>query len=183
MNGRSCRWRTKSEQATCREHVPCCGNQRYASLLIRRWCSHSPWCVTLLLYLFALPSCLTDDFFARGMLRCNGNMYVPSLLGVAMYILDVVFIFFWFSLHANGTWRKSLSRCRVPDCGWKVSGLPCVSNCILENWFSLSAWSKNVGWETYRIKSVIGVILSVIHLPAFSVIRCNFVQWKENKKR
>jgi Na+-driven multidrug efflux pump len=33
-------------------------------------------------------------FLAGGMLRCSGNMRVPSLLGVIMCVLDVVFNFF-----------------------------------------------------------------------------------------
>ncbi len=34
------------------------------------------------------------NFLAGGMLRCSGNMHIPSLLGVMMCILDVVFNFF-----------------------------------------------------------------------------------------
>lgn len=33
-------------------------------------------------------------FLAGGMLRCSGNMRIPSLLGVIMCVLDVVFNFF-----------------------------------------------------------------------------------------
>ena len=33
------------------------------------------------------------NFLAGGMLRCSGNMHVPSMLGVAMCVLDVVFNF------------------------------------------------------------------------------------------
>lgn len=40
-----------------------------------------------------LPT-LQLNFLAGGMLRCSGNMHVPSLLGVAMCVLDVVFNFF-----------------------------------------------------------------------------------------
>ena len=50
-------------------------------------------------------------------------------------------------------------------------------------WFSWSAWSGNVGWDACKIMSVIEVIQSVIHLPTFPVIRCNFALWKENKKQ
>ena len=40
-----------------------------------------------------LPA-LQMNFLAGGMLRCSGNMHIPSLLGVAMCVLDVVFNFF-----------------------------------------------------------------------------------------
>ncbi len=40
----------------------------------------------------ALPA-LQMNFLAGGMLRCSGNMHVPSLAGVAMCLLDVVFNF------------------------------------------------------------------------------------------
>lgn len=34
------------------------------------------------------------NFLAGGMLRCSGNMHIPSLLGIVMCLLDVVFNFF-----------------------------------------------------------------------------------------
>lgn len=37
---------------------------------------------------------LQMNFLAGGMLRCSGNMHVPSLMGVMMFVLDVVFNFF-----------------------------------------------------------------------------------------
>ena len=37
---------------------------------------------------------LQMNFLAGGMLRCSGNMHIPSLLGVIMCALDVVFNFF-----------------------------------------------------------------------------------------
>ncbi len=40
-----------------------------------------------------LPA-LQMNFLAGGMLRCSGNMHIPSLLGVVMCILDVIFNFF-----------------------------------------------------------------------------------------
>lgn len=50
---------------------------------------------SLYFFIFSLflPA-LQMNFLAGGMLRCSGNMYVPSLAGVAMCILDVVFNFF-----------------------------------------------------------------------------------------
>lgn len=76
---------------------------------------------SLYFFIFSLflPA-LQVDFLAGGMLRCSGNMHVPSLAGVAMCILDVVFNFLLIFLHVNGTWQESLSQCRVPDWAWKV---------------------------------------------------------------
>lgn len=37
---------------------------------------------------------LQMNFLAGGMLRCSGNMHIPSLMGVIMCILDVIFNFF-----------------------------------------------------------------------------------------
>lgn len=50
---------------------------------------------SLYFFIFSLflPA-LQLNFLAGGMLRCSGNMHVPSLLGVAMCVLDVVFNFF-----------------------------------------------------------------------------------------
>lgn len=44
-------------------------------------------------FIIALPV-LTMNYLAGGMLRCAGNMKVPSLLNVMMCVLDVIFNFF-----------------------------------------------------------------------------------------
>lgn len=46
-----------------------------------------------LIFSLFLPA-LQMNFLAGGMLRCSGNMHIPSLLGVVMCVLDVVFNFF-----------------------------------------------------------------------------------------
>lgn len=46
-----------------------------------------------LIFSLFLPA-LQLNFLAGGMLRCSGNMRIPSLLGVAMCVLDVIFNFF-----------------------------------------------------------------------------------------
>lgn len=50
---------------------------------------------TLYFFIFSLflPA-LQINFLSGGMLRCSGNMHVPSLLGVVMCALDVLFNFF-----------------------------------------------------------------------------------------
>ena len=59
-------------------------------------------------------------FLAGGMLRCSGNMRVPSMLNVLMCLLDVVFNFFLifpsrsFSLFGMDVF--------VPGAGWGVAG-------------------------------------------------------------
>lgn len=49
--------------------------------------------VYFLTFVLALPM-LTLNYLAGGMLRCAGNMKVPSLLNVLMCVLDIVFNFF-----------------------------------------------------------------------------------------
>jgi len=63
---------------------------------------------SLYFFIFSLilPA-LQMHFLAGGMLRCSGNMRVPSLLGVVMCVLDVVFNFFLI----------------FPSCEWNVAGL------------------------------------------------------------
>lgn len=46
-----------------------------------------------LIFSLFLPA-LQMNFLAGGMLRCSGNMHIPSLFGVVMCILDVIFNFF-----------------------------------------------------------------------------------------
>lgn len=60
------------------------------------------------------------NFLAGGMLRCSGNMRVPSLLGVVMCVLDVVFnYFFIFSSHE---WNVAGISFMVPGVGLGVCG-------------------------------------------------------------
>lgn len=49
--------------------------------------------IYFLIFSSALPV-LQINFLAGGMLRCSGNMHIPSLLNVLMCILDVIFNFF-----------------------------------------------------------------------------------------
>lgn len=46
-----------------------------------------------LIFSLFLPA-LQLNFLAGGMLRCSGNMRVPSILNILMCVLDVVFNFF-----------------------------------------------------------------------------------------
>lgn len=60
------------------------------------------------------------NFLAGGMLRCSGNMRVPSLLGVVMCVLDVIFnYFFIFSSHE---WNVAGTSFTVPGAGLGVCG-------------------------------------------------------------
>lgn len=58
-----------------------------------------------LIFSLFLPA-LQMNFLAGSMLRCSGNMRIPSLLGVVMCVLDVVFNFFLIfpsrTLHIGG---------------------------------------------------------------------------------
>lgn len=53
---------------------------------------HSDASIYFLIFSLALPF-LQMTFLAGGMLRCSGNMHVPSILGMLMCVLDVVFNF------------------------------------------------------------------------------------------
>lgn len=60
------------------------------------------------------------NFLAGGMLRCSGNMHIPSLLGVLMCLLDVVFNFFLIfptRTVSLGGWSMTM-----PGAGLEVEG-------------------------------------------------------------
>lgn len=60
------------------------------------------------------------NFLAGGMLRCSGNMHVPSLLGVTMCVLDVVFNF--FLIFPSREWNVAGVSFTVPGAGLGVEG-------------------------------------------------------------
>lgn len=66
-----------------------------------------------------LPA-LQINFLAGGMLRCSGNMHVPSLLGVAMCVLDVIFNFFLIFPSRKGSFTDVSFI--VPGAGLGVGG-------------------------------------------------------------
>ena len=72
-----------------------------------------------LIFSLFLPA-LQMNFLAGGMLRCSGNMHVPSLLGVVMCILDVVFNF--FLIFPSREWNVSGFSFMVPGAGLGVCG-------------------------------------------------------------
>lgn len=61
-----------------------------------------------------------NDFLAGGMLRCSGNMRVPSLLGVIMCVLDVVFNF--FLIFPTRGYSVAGIQFTIPGAGLGVSG-------------------------------------------------------------
>lgn len=66
-----------------------------------------------------LPA-LQMNFLAGGMLRCSGNMHIPSLMGVAMCVLDVVFNF--FLIFPTREWDLAGLTLTVPGAGLGVAG-------------------------------------------------------------
>lgn len=72
-----------------------------------------------LIFSLFLPA-LQMNFLAGGMLRCSGNMHVPSLLGVVMCILDVVFNF--FLIFPSREWSVAGLSFTVPGAGLGVGG-------------------------------------------------------------
>ena len=59
-------------------------------------------------------------FLAGGMLRCSGNMRIPSLLGVIMCVLDVVFNF--FLIFPTRGYSVADMQFTIPGAGLGVSG-------------------------------------------------------------
>lgn len=63
---------------------------------------------------------LQMNYLAGGMLRCSGNMRVPSLLGVGMCVLDVVFNF--FLIFPSREWSMAGASFTIPGAGLGVEG-------------------------------------------------------------
>lgn len=72
-----------------------------------------------LIFSLFLPA-LQMNFLAGGMLRCSGNMHVPSMLGVTMCILDVVFNF--FLIFPSREWSLASYSFTLPGAGLGVVG-------------------------------------------------------------
>lgn len=72
-----------------------------------------------LIFSLFLPA-LQMNFLAGGMLRCSGNMHIPSLLGVVMCVLDVVFNF--FLIFPTREWNLAGLTLAVPGAGLGVVG-------------------------------------------------------------
>lgn len=72
-----------------------------------------------LIFSLFLPA-LQMNFLAGGMLRCSGNMHVPSMLGVTMCILDVVFNF--FLIFPSREWSLASYSFTMPGAGLGVVG-------------------------------------------------------------
>lgn len=66
-----------------------------------------------------LPA-LQMNFLAGGMLRCSGNMQVPSVAGVAMCVLDVIFNF--FLIFPSREWSVASFSFTMPGAGLGVGG-------------------------------------------------------------
>ncbi len=72
-----------------------------------------------LIFSLFLPA-LQMNFLAGSMLRCSGNMRIPSLLGVVMCVLDVVFNF--FLIFPSRTWHMGEISFFIPGAGLGVGG-------------------------------------------------------------
>ena len=71
------------------------------------------------IYSLFLPA-LQMNYLAGGMLRCSGNMHVPSLAGVAMCLLDVVFNF--LLIFPSREWKVGNISFTMPGAGLGVEG-------------------------------------------------------------
>lgn len=76
---------------------------------------------TLYFFIFSLflPA-LQISYLSSGMLRCSGNMHIPSLLGVVMCILDIVFNF--FLIFPSREWAVGGFSFIMPGAGLGVEG-------------------------------------------------------------
>lgn len=72
-----------------------------------------------LIFSLFLPA-MQMNFLASGMLRCSGNMQVPSMAGVAMCVLDVVFNF--FLIFPTREWNAAGISFMLPGAGLGVGG-------------------------------------------------------------
>lgn len=72
-----------------------------------------------LIFSLCLPAIQTN-FLAGSMLRCSGNMRVPSLSGVMMCILDVIFNF--FLIFPSREWHVGKTTLMIPGAGLGVGG-------------------------------------------------------------
>ncbi len=75
--------------------------------------------VYFLIYSLFLPV-LQMNFLASGMLRCSGNMRIPSILNVLMCVLDVIFNY--FLIFDTRTVAIFGSNVRMPGAGLGVEG-------------------------------------------------------------
>ena len=76
---------------------------------------------SLYFFIFSLflPA-LQMNFLVGGMLRCSGNMHVPSMAGVTMCVLDVIFNF--FLIFPSREWYVLGSSFTMPGAGLGVEG-------------------------------------------------------------
>lgn len=72
-----------------------------------------------LIFSLFLPA-LQLNFLAGGMLRCSGNMYIPSILNVLMCVLDVVFN--TLLIFPSREWHLSRLTLFLPGAGLGVTG-------------------------------------------------------------
>lgn len=75
--------------------------------------------VYFLIFILSLPA-LQLNFLAGGMLRCSGNMHIPSMLNVLMCILDVIFN--TLLIFPSREWQVSGVSLSIPGAGLGVAG-------------------------------------------------------------
>lgn len=71
------------------------------------------------IFAFCVPVLLLD-FLASGMLRCSGNIKVPSIMNVMMGVLDVIFNF--FLIFPDHHFTVLGLQVNLPGAGWGVKG-------------------------------------------------------------
>lgn len=75
--------------------------------------------VYFLIFILSLPA-LQLNFLAGGMLRCSGNMHIPSMLNILMCILDVIFN--TLLIFPSREWQVADIPLTLPGAGLGVAG-------------------------------------------------------------
>lgn len=75
--------------------------------------------VYFLIFILSIPA-LQLNFLAGGMLRCSGNMHIPSILNVLMCVLDVIFN--TLLIFPSRQWHISDMTFTIPGMGLGVAG-------------------------------------------------------------
>lgn len=121
-----------------------------------------------LIFSLFLPA-LQMNFLAGGMLRCSGNMRVPSLLGVVMCVLDVIFNF--FLIFPSREWNIAGFFFTMPGAGLGVKGAALgtaaaevvVATILLRYLWTRSAELRLTG-ERGRFRPVLNTLKKALHI-------------------
>ena len=110
------------------------------------------------------------NFMASGMLRCSGNMRIPSMAGVLMCLLDVVFNF--FLIFPTREMSVGGIRFLMPGAGWGVEGAALgtgLAQCtaaaiVLWFLFGRSAGLRVKEWRKDKLSPAHAIMKNAVHI-------------------